>query len=78
MPMSTQETNDQLEEMYKDIAPKESDTTSVAPWLLQDYQTHKERLIKGIIVLSEKHSILTTPIQLPKILKFTDTKSLVS
>lgn len=34
-------------DMFKNITAKD-DTPSVAPWLLQEFTIHKERLIKGL------------------------------
>jgi len=52
-PPSTQQppsTSDELaamEILYKNTKATENNATSVAPWLLEEFTTHKNRLIKG-------------------------------
>jgi hypothetical protein len=37
-----------MEAMFKNAKATENEPTSVAPWLLKDFTTHKNRLIKGL------------------------------
>jgi len=40
---------EQMKALMKSIQPKQ-DETSVVAWLLQDLNSHKERIIKGLFI----------------------------
>jgi len=75
MPSSTQApppTPDEIaamEALYKITKATDTEITSVAPWLLKEFTTHKSRLIKGIDYIKTpplKKPLKIITIQLPK------------
>jgi hypothetical protein len=51
-PPTTQDMESQVRAMMENIQPKQDSDLSVASWLLQDFNSHKERLIKGFTIFS--------------------------
>jgi hypothetical protein len=46
-PISSPDEIAEMEALYKNTKAQEAEVTSVAPWLLNEFTTHKNRLIKG-------------------------------
>jgi len=46
-PAAQPDESTRIADMFKNMSAQGEDTPSVAPWLLQDFASHKERLIKG-------------------------------
>jgi len=70
-PPSTPDELAAMEILFKNTKATDNSSTSVAPWLLAEFTTHKNRLIKGqyntnLIILKNFAYIQTITMQLPR------------
>jgi hypothetical protein len=56
-PSLSEDEEGQMKLLLETVKPKDTVETSVAAWLLQDLNSHKERLIKG----QNKLSLINSP-----------------